>query len=160
MHVDIPYRQWDEEIGSWDEHYGKAGGQVYSLDGEEPVPSCNEVEIAKRLRLIRPEAYWVALFRAYPRIPPPWKPYAIPEKQMPDWLKDLHYRVRRRVPGLEGGIPNVVAWEVADVKKSALFVHCQAPREKLTENQENWISAAIKEGVSPSQFAVAVRRFS
>jgi hypothetical protein len=111
------------------------------------------------LRQIRSEAYWVALFKAYGRIPAPWKPYALPERRMPDWLKDLHYRVRGRVPGLEGGVPNVVAWDVTEGQKNALFVHCQAPREKLTENQENWISAAIKEGVSLSQFAVAVRPF-
>lgn len=56
-HVEIRYRQWDGPRLPWSEDFGKASGQVYSLDGKEPIRSCNEVEVAKLLRSVRPEAY-------------------------------------------------------------------------------------------------------
>jgi hypothetical protein len=31
---------------------------VHSLDGAAPLRSCNEVEVAKRLRDVRQHAYW------------------------------------------------------------------------------------------------------
>ena len=30
--------------GPWHEHFGKGRGQVRSLDGTEPLRSCNEIE--------------------------------------------------------------------------------------------------------------------
>jgi hypothetical protein len=51
--IEFPLRQWDGPIGEWSEHFGKAGKQVLSLDGEEPLRSCQEVEVAKRLREAR-----------------------------------------------------------------------------------------------------------
>lgn len=55
-HVEILYRQWDGPRLPWSEDFGKASGQVYSLDGKEPIRSCNEVEVAKLLGSVRAEA--------------------------------------------------------------------------------------------------------
>ena len=57
-HVQFPYRRWDGPIGTWGEHFGKGRGQVHSLDGDAPTRSCNEVEVAKRLRAVGENAYW------------------------------------------------------------------------------------------------------
>src|SRR3954467_2393361 len=58
QHVQFPYRQWDGPKLTWAEDFGKGRGQVYSLDGSDPVRSCNEVEVAKRLWRVREQAFW------------------------------------------------------------------------------------------------------
>ena len=57
QHFELPFRRWEEPIGPWAEHFGKGRAQVYSLDGGDPLRSCNEVEVAKFLRHIRSRAF-------------------------------------------------------------------------------------------------------
>jgi hypothetical protein len=56
--IEFDLRRWDGPVGDWSEHFGKAGKQVHSLDGGEPLRSCQEVEVAKRLRAARDQAFW------------------------------------------------------------------------------------------------------
>ncbi len=61
---------------------------------------------------------------------------------------------------MTGGIPDVVAWDPGkEALQSTIFVECKAPKEKIKDSQEDWMAAAIKEGISSSQLAVALRVF-
>lgn len=157
-HVEIPYRRWDGPIGPWAEHFGKGRQQVYPLDGGPPERSCNEVEVAKLLRKVRDEAFWVSSYNPT-MIPQLWRPWVIAPKEMPDWLKEFDHSLRRSMVSPRGGIPDVVAWDDVGSLESAVFVECKAPKEKVKESQKDWTSAAIEEGVSPSRLAVALRVF-
>src|SRR4051794_25557113 len=94
--IELPYRQWDGPIGPWSEHFGQASKQVYPLDGGPPERSCNEVEVAKLLRNVRQEAYWVCSY-APSKVPEIWRPWSIAPSNLPTWLKDLDKRIRARL---------------------------------------------------------------
>ena len=156
--VDIHYRRWDGEIGPWREHFGKGRGQVYSLDGEKPIRSCNEVEVAKRLRTLRQNAYWVSCYAAK-LVPELWRPWVIGQDKLPDWLKTLDDSIRKHLVSVSGGIPDVVAWNELCPLQSALFVECKGEHEGFKEGQEDWVSCAIKEKIRKKQFGIARRVF-
>jgi len=157
-HVEIAYRQWDGPRLPWKDDFGKAGGQVYSRDGSAPERSCNEVEVAKRLRRVRNHAYWVSCYRA-DQVPELWRPWVRAPDEAPDWLQSLDRRIRAEIKAPTGGIPDVVAWNDDDPLESALLVECKGPKESFKEGQEDWVAAAIRHGISPQQLAVAVRTF-
>ncbi len=157
-HVEVLYRQWDGPRLPWSENFGKASGQVYSLDGGMPQRSCNEVEVAKLLRAVRPEAYWISGF-APSQIPDLWRPWALGPAEAPAFLKELDLSLRSRVSALKGGMPDVVAWDPDQRLETVLFVECKGPKEKNKEAQEDWVTATIEEGVPASSFAVAIRVF-
>jgi hypothetical protein len=157
-HADIRYRQWDGPRLPWSEDFGKASGQVYSLDGGVPQRSCNEVEVAKLLREVRPEAYWISGF-APSQIPDLWRPWVLGPAEAPSWLKEFDRRLRPRVSAPRGGMPDVVAWDPHRELESVLFLECKGPKEKNKEAQEGWVAAAIDEGVPASNFAAAIRVF-
>ncbi len=142
----------------WSEDFGKASGQVYSLDGRMPRRSCNEVEVAKLLREVRPDAYWISGF-APSQIPDLWRPWVLGPSEAPVWLKEFDRRLRPRVSAPKGGMPNVVAWNPDRGLQSVVFVECKCPSEKNKEAQEDWVAAAIAKGIPASQFTVAVRVF-
>jgi hypothetical protein len=56
-------------------------------------------------------------------------------------------------------MPDVVAWDPDRGLESVLFVECKGPKEKNKEAKEDWVTAAIEEGVPASSFAVAIRVF-
>lgn len=56
-------------------------------------------------------------------------------------------------------MPDVVAWDPELGLESALFVECKGPNEKIKEAQEDWVTAAIEEGIPPSSFAAGIRIF-
>ena len=157
-HVEIRYRQWDGPRLPWSEDFGKASGQVYSLDGADPVRSCNEVEVAKLLRTVRPEAYWVSGFAAS-RIPELWRPWVLAPAEVPVWLREFDRRLRPRISAPTGGMPDVVAWAPDRGLDSLLFVECKGPKEDVKESQEDWVTAALEEGASVSSFAAGIRVF-
>ena len=141
------------------EHFGKGRGQVYSLDGTEPLRSCNEVEVTKRLRTIRDRGYWFSEYNPS-SVPLIWRPWVRSLRdQIPEWLRSLDMAVRQLVSSQRGGMPDVVAWNVAEPLRSAIFVECKGPREAFGEAQEDWLWAARQEGVELSQIAVSVRPF-
>jgi hypothetical protein len=154
--IEITYRGCDGPIGPWREHFGKGRGQVYPLDGMPPEPSCNEIEVVKLLRRVKQEAFWVSCYSPS-LIPPAWRPWVLAFQEMPPWLKELDRPIRRQIASKNGGIPDVVAWDLERPRESAVFVECKGPKEAIGENQEAWVSGAIAEGLSPRQVAVAVR---
>jgi hypothetical protein len=155
-HLDLPYRQWDGPRLPWKEDFGKAGGQVYSRDGDAPVRSCNEVEVAKRLRRVREHAYWISCYRA-DQIPAIWRAWARSPGEAPQWLLEIDRAIRVRIGSTSGGIPDVVAWNDDEPVRSALLVECKGAKESFKEGQEDWVTAALQVGLSRTQFAVAVR---
>jgi hypothetical protein len=157
-HVEISYRQWDGPRLQWSEDFGKVSGQVYPLDGGEPARSCNEVEVAKLLRSVRPQAYWISGF-APSRIPDPRRPWVLGPDEAPSWLKDFDRRLRPRVAAPRGGMPDDVAWDPDQGLKSVLFAECKGPKEKIKAAQEEWVAAAMEEGVPVSSFATVIRVF-
>ena len=158
-HVEIRYRQWDGPSLPWSEDFGKASSQVYSLDGGEPVRSCNEVEVAKLLRTVRREAYWISGFAAS-KIPRLWRPWVLAPAEAPVWLKKFDRHLRSRVSAPRGGMPDVVAWDAERGLESVLFVECKGPKEDIKEAQEDWVAAAIEERIPDSSFAVGIRVFT
>ena len=97
-HIQFPLKRWDGPVGEWSEHFGKAGRQVYPLDGEPPVPSCNEIEVAKALRAVRDYAFWFSGYTAS-GIPERWRPWvrAIGSGS-PTWLLSLDHEVQSANP--------------------------------------------------------------
>lgn len=158
LHLDVLYRQWDGPPLPWAEDFGKKGGQVYSRDGDEPQRSCNEVEVAKRLRRVRTHAFWVSSYSPS-QIPAIWRAWTRAPEEAPGWLKTLDSRVREATGHPSGGIPDVVAWSDDDPTASALLVECKGPKESFKEGQEDWVVAALALGLRPEQLAVAVRQF-
>jgi len=157
--IQFPFRRWDGPIGEWREHFGKGGGQVYSLDGGKPRRSCNEVEVARRLRIIRDEAFWFSEYNPT-SVPSIWQPWVRSLRgQSPTWLAALDAAVRMHVLSKRGGMPDVVAWNDEEPLRSAIFVECKGPREAVSEAQEDWLWAARHAGVELSQIAVSLRPF-
>jgi hypothetical protein len=156
--LQLPYRQWEGTIGPWKEHFGKGRGQVHSLDQKPPLRSCNEVEVAKALRRIRQNAFWVSAYGTT-SMPAVWRPWILSMAELPSWLHRLDIAVRVHIRSHRGGMPDVVAWNEKASLRSALFVECKGPKEGFKEAQEDWVWGAIKSGVQPAQIAVSVRPF-
>ena len=156
--IEFPLRQWDGAIGGWSEHFGKAGKQVHSLDGEEPLRSCQEVEVAKRLREARDHAFWFSGYNAA-KVPAIWRPWVRTLDLAPAWLRSLNTAIRQRISSPKGGMPDVVAWNDLDSLGSAVFIECKGRGESFKEAQEDWVWAALKAGIRPTQIAVAVLPF-
>jgi hypothetical protein len=157
-HVRLPYLRWDGDVGPWSDHFGKGHAQVRSLDGSPPLRSCNEVEVTKILRRQREHAFWVTAFPPT-RVPEIWRDWVLPFAHVPPWLRRIDDAARKYMAAPRGGIPDVVAWNTSDPKKSALFVECKGPKEGFSEAQEDWLCLAIRGGLLEQQFAVSVRPF-
>jgi hypothetical protein len=160
-HVQFDFRQWDGKITEdFSEHFGKKSKQVYSLDGTDPLRSCAEVEVAKRLREIRDQAFWFSGY-SMGQVPEIWRPWvsSLRNGDTPEWLTDVDARIRKRIGSKRGGMPNVVAWNQLEPVRSALFIECKGPGESFGEAQEDWIWAARQVGIRLSQLAVSLRPF-
>jgi hypothetical protein len=159
-HLQFEFQRWDGPIGAWHEHFGKGRGQVRSLDGTEPLRSCNEIEVAKRLRTVRDHAFWFSGFGAR-HIPEIWRPWLRQSSQsaLPDWLASLNVAIRAKITFPSGGMPDVVAWNDRRSHRSAIFVECKGRGESFTQAQEDWVWAAHDSGVALSQIAVSLRPF-
>jgi hypothetical protein len=127
-HLQFEFQRWDGPIGAWHEHFGKGRGQVRSLDGTEPLRSCNEIEVAKRLRTVRDHAFWFSGFGAR-HIPEIWRPWLRQSSQsaLPDWLASLNVAIRAKITFPSGGMPDVVAWNDRQSLRSAIFVERKGP---------------------------------
>lgn len=157
--MQFEFRRWDGPVGPWTEHFGKGRGQVYSLDGLDPVRSCNEIEVAKRLRVVRDEAFWFSGYNPS-TVPELWRPWVRSlDAEAPRWLITLDAEIRERISSPKGGMPDVVAWSENEPRKSAIFVECKGPNEAIGEAQEDWVWAAQEAGLDADQIAVSVRPF-
>ncbi|MBA2344646.1 MAG: VRR-NUC domain-containing protein [Rubrobacter sp.] len=74
-------------------------------------------------------------------------------------MKELDKRIRSRLISKTGGIPDVAAWDPDRPLETVIFVECKGPREDIKEGQEDWVAAAFEHGLTPENFAVAVRPF-
>jgi hypothetical protein len=156
-HIQFDFRRWDGPALPWREDFGKGRGQVYSLDGSEPVRSCNEVEVAKRLRKVRDQAFWFSGYNPT-AVPEIWRPWVWSLKgEVPEWLAALDAKIRRRIRSRAGGMRDVVAWSEREPLRSAVFIECKGRKEPFDPTQEDWAWAARKAGVRVSQIAVSVR---
>ncbi len=157
LHIQLAFRQWDGPVGEWRDHFGKGRGQVHSLDGKDPLRSCNEVEIAKQLRRVRQHAYWFSQY-SVDLVPQIWRPWVRSlSSETPAWLTAFDARVRERIHSRSGGMPDVVAWNHGDPLRSALFIECKGPRERFSEAQEDWVLGAREAGLQLSQLGVSLR---
>lgn len=154
----IYYRQWDGPPLPFAEDFGKKMGQVYSRDEGPPIRSCNEVEVAKRLRLSWNNAFWISSYNPS-QIPSLWRPWTRSPREVPEWLSEIDDQIRRLTGRATGGTPDVVAWNDTASSESAVFVECKGASEDIKEGQQDWVSAALECSLSDSQFAVAIRQF-
>ena len=157
-HIQFSLIQWDGRLGTRKEHFGEGRGQVYPIIGKQPLPSCQEVEVAKTLRRVRNQAFWVSAFNTS-SMPPRWQPWVISMSELPPWLEKFDAKIRGRITSRNGGMPDVVAWDDYNPLDSALFVECKGPKKTFGQNQEDWLWAAFAEGLKKSQVAVSVRPF-
>jgi hypothetical protein len=157
-HVVLPLRQWDGEVGPWEDHFGKGRKQAYPLVGVEPMPSCIEVEVVKLLRRCCQHAFWVSCFNAE-KLPSRWRPYALALQELPRWLSDIDGEIRTRIASASGGVPDAVGWNEDSPKQSARFLECKAIGESVKESQQDWVTDAIAKHFSVSQFAVVLRPY-
>jgi hypothetical protein len=159
-HIQFAFRQWDGPIANRLEvDMRKGKGLLYSLDSAEM--SCNEVEVAKRLkqREVRDHAFWFSGFQPG-RAPQAWRASMRNlATDAPAWLIGLDAEIRALIPSKRGGMPDVVAWNDVDGLRSAIFVECKGPGEWTLEAQEDWVWAAQQVGVLPEQIAVSQRPF-
>jgi hypothetical protein len=151
-------RQWDGDVGPWEDHFGKGRKQCYPLNGSEPLPSCAEVEVVKLLRGSCQHAFWVSCFNAE-KLPPRWRPYALAFRELPVWLKEIDQDIRSRISSEVGGVPDAVGWNEDDPRTSARFIECKAIGETIKESQQDWVTDAISNHFAASQFAVALRPY-
>ena len=79
--------------------------------------------------------------------------------EAPAWLKEFDRRLHPHISAPRGGMPDVVAWDPDRELESVLLAECKGPKEKNKEAQEDWVRAAIDEGVPASNFAAAIRVF-
>ena len=145
--VVLALRQWDGEVGPWEEHFGKGRKQAYPTIGSDPYPSCAEVEVVKLLRGTCKQAYWVSCFNAE-KLPARWRPYALAFRELPAWLRSVDDDIRTRIQSAAGGIPDAVGWDEEDPKASARFVECKAVGESIKESQQDWVTDAIAHHLS------------
>jgi VRR-NUC domain len=157
-HIEFDFRRWDGRIGEWSEHFGKGRGQVHSLDGGEPLRSCQEVEVARRLRAARDHAFWFSAYKPE-LVPAIWQPWVRTLGDAPDWLVSLDTSIRQQISSRKGGMPDVVAWNDHDPFTSAIFIECKGRGEAFGDAQEDWVWAACRAGVGITQIAVSVRPF-
>lgn len=156
LNVEISYKNWDKRIGNWSDHFGKGKSQVYSLDGKEPVRSCNEIEIVKLLRNAGFNSFWISTYN--PKvIPGLWQPWVLSFKNMPIWLSEFDSRFRNKLSSKKGGIPDVIAWRPDSGLHSCIMIECKGKKEGLTTNQIRWLKLAFSNGFSPDQFGIAIR---
>jgi hypothetical protein len=150
--IEFPLRRWGP-VSDANRYMRKRNSLVYPLDGREPKPSCQEVEVAKQLRIVRDEAFW---FSEYPGMEAIWRPWASRLRAAPDWLASLDKAIREQISSPRGGMPDVVAWSDFDPFGSAILVECKGRGESFKEAQEDWVRAALKSGIGPTQIAVAI----
>lgn len=131
-HIQLPFQRWNGHVGPWAEHFGKGRGQVHSLDGGKPCRSCNEVEVAKLLRRVRSRAVWISPYN-FSKMPEIWRPWAMSMTELPPWLSQLDSSIRQSVSTRRGGMPDVVAWNDDEPKRTAIFVECKGPKERIGE---------------------------
>jgi VRR-NUC domain-containing protein len=117
--------------------------------------SCQEVEVAKRLRAARDQAFWFSGYNPA-RVPAIWRPWVSSLGDAPDWLVSLDTTIRQRISSRKGGMPDVVAWNDLDPLGSAIFIECKGRGEPFLAAQEDWAWAALGAGVGLTQIAVAV----
>jgi len=156
--VVLPLRQWDGYVGPWEDHFGKGRKQAYPLVGVEPKPSCAEVEVVKLLRRCCQHAFWVSCFNAE-KLPDHWRPYALALYELPRWLREIDDDIRTRIASATGGIPDAAGWDDDSPTASARFLECKAIGESVRESQQDWVTDAIANHFSISQFAVALRPY-
>jgi hypothetical protein len=77
------------------------------------------------------KAFWISPYTTT-RVPALWEPWILSMAGLPSWLSHL---------------------------RTAIFVECKGPKESFKEGQEDWLWAALREGMDRSQFAVSVRPF-
>lgn len=156
QHLHVRYRRWVGPPLAWSDDFGKKSGQVQSRDGSEPRRSCNEVEVAKRLRAVRDHAFWISSYSPH-KVPEMWRLWSRGASEAPAWLKSFDQRVREIIRQGIGGIPDVVAWNDSNSLVSALFAECKGPSEGIKEVQEDWVAAAVELDIALEQIAVVVR---
>lgn len=59
-----------------------------------------------------------------------------------------------RLTGRKSGKPDIMAWQDDSIAK-VVFIECKGPGDKIHQRQEQWLKAALCEGISFEQFAVA-----
>jgi hypothetical protein len=159
-HLEFEFQRWDGPIGPWHEHFRKGRGQVRSLNGTEPLRSCNEIEVAKRLRMVRDHAFWFSGFGTK-HIPTIWRPWLRENSQsaMPDWLASLNEAIRAKTTSRAGGMPDVVAWNDRQSLRSAICTRRIWDPGKPLARPRRTGYGPHDSGVALSQIAVSLRPF-
>ena len=148
-HATLTFMKWspipNELPPNRTERYGKT--LVTGGDGKRSVV---EIELTRRLREAGWQAGWIDSFGQAPKV---WAEWIIRPGSFPSALGDFITEVDR-LTSRKSGKPDIMAWQDDSIAK-VVFIECKGPGDKIHQRQEQWLKAALCEGISFEQFAVA-----
>jgi hypothetical protein len=148
-HATLAFRRWSLPPGAsklpWSVTYGKT--QIARNDGTRTIA---EIELVRRLREAGWCAGWVDTFGSAPHV---WNEWLVKPNSLPLPLR-ASYEAITRAAGSTGGKPDIVAWQ-GESLADAVFVEYKGPSDRVRPGQDIWFRAALRNGMSRDQFAVA-----
>jgi hypothetical protein len=149
-HATLAFTRWSLPPGasklSWSVTYGKT--QIARDNGTWTVA---EIELVRRFREAGWRAGWVDTFG---RAPKAWTEWLVKPNSLPLPLRASYEAITRAAGGKGGGKSDIVAWQ-GESLADAVFVEYKGPSDKVLPGQDIWFRAALGNGISRDQFAVA-----
>jgi hypothetical protein len=149
-HANLAFTRWSPPPGasklSWSVTYGKT--QIACDDGTRTVA---EIELVRRLREAGWRAGWVDTFGSAPHV---WNEWLVKPNSLPLPLRASYEAITRAAGSTGGGKPDIVAWQ-GESLADAVFVEYKGPSDRVRPGQDIWFRAALRNGMSRDQFAVA-----
>jgi VRR-NUC domain len=149
-HATLAFTRWSLPQGAsklpWSVTYGKT--QIARDDGTWTVA---EIELVRRLRDAGWRAGWVDTFGSAPHL---WTEWLVKPNSLPLPMRASYEAITRAAGSTGGGKPDIVAWQ-GESLADAVFVEYKGPNDKVLPGQDIWFRAALRNGMSRDQFAVA-----
>jgi len=149
-HAVVSFVHWSPLSGeskpSRKETYGKT--LISRDDGNWTVA---EIELVRRMRESGWKAGWVDTFGSAPK---EWAEWIVESSSLPSPLRESYQTITRAAGRNGGGKPDIVAWR-GESLADAVFLEYKGPNDRVRVGQDVWFRAALKEGMSLEQFAIA-----
>lgn len=147
-HATLTFTKWNPTsnipLPTRKETYGKT--MIIGKDGNRSIV---EIELTRCLREAGWQASWVDSFGGAPKV---WAEWLAKPSSFPAALSHFITEIDG-VTGRKGGKPDIVAWQGDSIAK-VVFIECKGPGDEISQKQEEWLRAALCEGMSSKQFAV------
>jgi len=149
-HATLEFAYWRPQDGIAKPHRSETYGKtlIVSPDGTWTVA---EIELVRRMRESGWKAGWVDTFGSAPK---KWVEWMVEPSLLPSPLRESCQTITRAAGRNGGGNPDIVAWRGKSLA-DAVFLEYKGPNDKVRAGQDAWFRAALREGMSQDQFAVA-----